>query len=344
VNRFSIIAIAVACVALTACADDDSDVSNNGAGNNAAGNNGGAGNNGEVEYVPLSEQDDPDARQPQRAGRYYPDEPAEMHGKVRQLLAAVQNPGAPRSAAGILVPHASLKASGFIAAEVYARVEIPDHVILIAPNHPGVGEPVAIWQGGPWYAPGVTFQYRNDLAMRLVELLEGDISVDREAFEAERSHPPEMQLPFLAELNRDVHLVSVLYYDNSDVFFRNFDIDRIEAHGKAIAALVMEMEARGESVLVLATTDLVHHVPVSQARDQDPRVMEHVVDLDLQGMYDYINEDQVSTCGEIPTGVFMVAMRELGYTEADLIALGNSFTTFGNADDVVGYPGVAVWK
>src|SRR5687767_9731505 len=96
--------------------------------------------------------DDPTARQWEMAGDWYPDDPDDLDDEVRGLLGAVD--AAPSAAVAILTPHAGIKSSGPIAAEVFARTELPRRIILLAPDHWGDGAHVALWTDGPWLVPG----------------------------------------------------------------------------------------------------------------------------------------------------------------------------------------------
>jgi MEMO1 family protein len=134
------------------------------------------------------------------------------------------------------------------------------------------------------------------------------------------------------------------FYDNSGNHFRDFDVARIEEFGQAIAAIIAEHEAAGEEVLLLATTDLVHHETKELAAEQDPAMLDMVAALDVQGLYDYVTAGEVSICGEIPTAIMMVALRELGHDSAEIISLGNSLHANPDEADVIGYPAMAAWK
>src|SRR3954470_15303084 len=76
-------------------------------------------------------------RKPAVAGLFYPSQPAALLATVHELLAAPQAVAEP--AIGVLVPHGGYQYSGRTAGRVFARVEVPRCVIIVAPNHTGVG-------------------------------------------------------------------------------------------------------------------------------------------------------------------------------------------------------------
>ena len=53
-----------------------------------------------------------------------------------------------QKAIGIVSPHAGFIYSGDVAGAVYSRIEIPDTVVLIGPNHTGYGENVSVMTKG----------------------------------------------------------------------------------------------------------------------------------------------------------------------------------------------------
>ena len=52
-----------------------------------------------------------------------------------------------------VVPHAGLMYSGPVAAALYARVELQQRLIILCPNHTGLGSPAAINRQGTWFTP-----------------------------------------------------------------------------------------------------------------------------------------------------------------------------------------------
>jgi AmmeMemoRadiSam system protein B len=282
--------------------------------------------------------DDPTARQMTKLGVWYPEDHQQLDDDVIDLLDAVDAPEV-RRARAILTPHASLRFSGPTAAAVYARVEIPDRIILIAPDHWGDGEPAAIWTDGPWLIPGHAIEVDHELVAELQTALP-DLVPDRVAFE---HHEEEMQLPFLQLLAPEVKIAAIALMDNSRNHFRDFDPERIDEWGTAIAGIIQSHAAAGEHVMLLATTDLVHHVELATADEQDPYMMDRVAALDIDGLYDYVTAGEVTICGEIPTSIMMSVVTKLGGTSIEVLALGNSLHANPDEADIIGYPAAVSW-
>ena len=89
-------------------------------------------------------------REPAVAGRFYAGEPGALRREVDRFLAAG---GEKVAAKGLVAPHAGYLYSGAIAGAVYARVSIPARVVILGPNHTGLGKRAALWPDGVWRLP-----------------------------------------------------------------------------------------------------------------------------------------------------------------------------------------------
>ncbi len=296
------------------------------------------GEDGEEPFVQPG-VDDPEAREWTKAGIWYPEDRDELDEKVGKLLDDV-NGGTPRQAIAILTPHAGLNTSGPTAAQIYARTEIPDRVLILAPDHWGDGAKAAIWPGGPWLIPGHAIEMDEDLRDTLREALP-ELEDDRVPFD---NHEEEMQLPYLQYLKPDTKIAGIALFDNSRHFFEDWDVARIEAWGEALAG-VLEAEAEaGRPVLLVTTTDLTHHETLEDNEVLDAILVEHIQALDVQGFYDAVTTEELSMCGEIPTAVLMATLRALGRDSIEIVALGTDYHYSMNPEDVIGYPAAAAWQ
>lgn len=283
--------------------------------------------------------DDPSARRWTKAGVWYPTDPDALDDQVGTLLDAVEVDTV-RTATAILTPHAGLSASGPTAAQAFARVEIPDKVIVLAPDHWGEGAPTAIWTGGPWLIPGHAIAIDHALVDELRAALP-DLADDPVPF---AHHEAEMQLPFLQYLRPDVEIAVVAITDNSRHDFDGFDPARIEAWGHALAGVLQSHRDAGDPILLVTTSDLVHHQSLELADSQGQAFLDHVAALDIQGLYDFVTGDGVTTCGEIVTAIMMATVAELGATSIDVVARGDDLHVFEDPADVIGYPAAVAWR
>ena len=89
-------------------------------------------------------------REPAVAGQFYGAEPAKLSAELDDLI-PVRGSGS--RFYGALVPHAGYMYSGKTAGAVYAEIALPPAVILLGPNHTGMGSPGAVWARGAWKTP-----------------------------------------------------------------------------------------------------------------------------------------------------------------------------------------------
>src|SRR3972149_3529040 len=89
-------------------------------------------------------------RTPAVAGRFVPSHPEELNQALRDFIEPIADR---RRAIGIVVPHAGYIYSGSIAGAVYSRIVIPPQIIVLCPNHTGLGPPLSIMVKGAWQTP-----------------------------------------------------------------------------------------------------------------------------------------------------------------------------------------------
>jgi MEMO1 family protein len=58
-----------------------------------------------------------------------------------------------RKAIGVVSPHAGFIYSGDVVGAVYSQIEVPETVILLGPNHTGLGENISVMTKGAWSMP-----------------------------------------------------------------------------------------------------------------------------------------------------------------------------------------------
>jgi len=261
-------------------------------------------------------------RDPAVAGRFYAAEPAALAREVDGFLAA---PAARGPALGVVAPHAGYVYSGAIAGAVYARVDVPAKVIVLAPNHTGLGADASLWPDGGWRTPLGMVPVDADLTAALAAspLVTRDVEAHR------REHALEVQLPFLQRARPGVALAALC--------LGHLRLRDCEALGRHVAAA-----AAAEGALVVASSDMSHYLPAPDARAKDGRALERLLALDAEGLYDVVRREEISMCGIIPVTVMLVAARLRGATRAELVRYGHSGEVTGDDRSVVGYAGVVV--
>jgi AmmeMemoRadiSam system protein B len=267
-------------------------------------------------------------RPPAAAGTFYPSDPRALARQIAEFCADA----APKTKAlGCVVPHAGYMYSGHVAGAVYASLEIPTRSILLGPRHFPGGESMAILTEGSFETPfgeaPIDSALARELARACPRLREDTVAHERE-------HSLEVQIPFLQKLVKDFRFVPVvLGTDRYPV---------LEELGRAVAQVVTAQNQRGEPVLVIASSDMNHYESDAITRAKDERAITRILSLDPRGLYDTVRNEQISMCGYAAAVAMLVAVRELGATEARLVRYGTSGDVSGDREQVVGYAGVIV--
>ncbi len=264
-------------------------------------------------------------RAPAVAGSFYPADPRELARQIDAYASATGN--APKTTArGCVVPHAGYMYSGHVAGAVYAALEIPPRCILLGPRHYPRGEPMAILTEGSFSEPFGEARIDSALA---AELARACPRLREDAVAHEREHSLEVQIPFLQRLAGDVRFVPVVLATDRYAV--------IEELGHAVAQVVA---AQPEPVLVIASSDMNHYESDAVTRAKDHRAIARILALDPRGLYDTVRSEEISMCGYAATVALLVAMRDLGAAEAQLVRYATSGDINGERDRVVGYAGI----
>ena len=113
-------------------------------------------------------------RDPAVAGRFYPSDMEKLTAEIRKH---VEDGKVKTPVIGIVSPHAGFMYSGRVAGSVYSRIEIPDTVVLVGPNHTGHGHKVSVMTEGVWLMPFGDVKIDSTLAEMICEE-SSEINVD----------------------------------------------------------------------------------------------------------------------------------------------------------------------
>ena len=265
-------------------------------------------------------------RKPAVAGQFYPSNPKVLK---REVMSYFDSGLDRKRAKGIVSPHAGYIYSGRVCGEVFSRVEIPDHVIVLGPNHRGMGASASIMADGVWDMPLGVVEIDKDLSERILKQ-SSIISDDPQAHNFE--HSLEVQLPFMQVIKEDFLLTPIA--------LGSLSISECLILGEEIASAIGDL---GEDVLIVASSDMTHYEPVEYAKAQDQEAIDEILRLDPEGVYDTVRKRGITMCGYIPVAVMLKAAVELGAKEAELIDYMTSGDTSGDYRSVVGYAGLIVY-
>jgi MEMO1 family protein len=266
-------------------------------------------------------------RLPAVAGRFYPDDLDLLRSTVDKFLESHGEETKIRAIACV-VPHAGYMYSGSVAGEVYRRMEIPRRVILLGPRHYPRGAPLAILSDGAWQTPLGMALIDSLLAEKIVRafpLLREDAVAHRE------EHSLEVQIPFLQRLAPSFSFVPIV--------IGPAQWDTLEALGRALASVIA---AEREPVLVIASSDMNHYESDTVTRVKDHKAIDQILALEPRKLFDTVHDENISMCGVAAAVTALIAARELGATQAELVRYATSGEVNGDLQEVVGYAGLVV--
>ncbi len=264
-------------------------------------------------------------RPPVVAGQFYPAAP----DRLRALLDTYQPPdAAPRTVRGLIAPHAGYPYSGAVAGAAFGRAVVPDRVLLLGPNHTGLGARGAVSPASGWATPLGVAPVDQELAGALLAacpLLTADGAAHA------REHSLEVLVPFLQHRNPGVRLVPVALALRT--------AEEVLELGEAVAGVLARWP---EPVLLVASSDLTHYEPDRTAREKDRLALERVLALDAPGLLATVAEHRITMCGAVPTAVLLTAAKGLGAAGGELARYATSGDVTGDGARVVGYAGVLI--
>ncbi len=265
-------------------------------------------------------------RPPAVAGRFYPGHSEELLREVRQF--APRTCTARISAIGCVAPHAGYIYSGHVAGAVYSQLEIPEHCVILCPNHTGRGVPLSIMASTIWQTPLGEVAASTDLASQLLRhfpALEEDSAAHR------TEHAVEVQLPFLQAQQKNLQIVPIAIGTS--------DFDALRGLGEALADVIGTSD---ENTLIVASSDMNHYESDAITRVKDNKAIDRVLARDARGLWEVVMNEDISMCGFGPTVAMLTAAKILGATTATLVRYATSGDVSGDRDRVVGYAGIIV--
>ncbi len=281
-------------------------------------------------------------RKPAVAGSFYPASEAQLREAIKGSYLHKLGPGRlpSKGAAGethglkaCVCPHAGYMYSGPIAAHSYldvSQLDKPDLVVIVGPNHYGVGSGIATYGEGEWETPLGRVVVDAEASRKIVKLT-GIVDIDPEAHR--REHSIEVQLPFLQAMyggSFSLLPISLAFQDKATA--RDL--------GKGLAGMLGDAADGERSAVLIASSDLTHYEPAAQAKEKDTALLGHVQRLDLDAFYTTLERRNITACGYGAIGAVMEACRLLGLEKGRVNAYATSGDVTGENEAVVGYPSV----
>ncbi|MDE3178945.1 MAG: AmmeMemoRadiSam system protein B [Acidobacteriota bacterium] len=266
-------------------------------------------------------------RLPAVAGRFYPRDAGTLARNLDAYLAPGQTQTA-QEAIACVVPHAGYMYSGRVAGAVYRKLPQRSDVVIIGPNHFGVGEPLALMRGGAWRTPLGDAAIESGLAA-VIQKNCPMLAEDSRAHSGE--HSLEVQIPFLQRRMREFGFVPIA------IGAAEFEALTDLGHG-----IARSLSESARPSVIIASSDMNHYEADNLTRVKDARAIEAILALDPSRLWDVVREESISMCGVGPVVVMLTAARDLGAVDATLEMYATSADEGAGRESVVGYAGIVV--
>ncbi|MCR9296609.1 MAG: AmmeMemoRadiSam system protein B [bacterium] len=266
-------------------------------------------------------------RPPAVAGKFYPAQDAARRAMIGTLFKDDEpektNPLA------IMVPHAGIKYSGRIAAQVWRSLEAPAarSMVIISPKHTPNGVNWSVCPFDDWQLSSTTTVAGDPELARQIADAVTPLQLDAAAHQQE--HGIEVQLPILERLDPACKVVGIALNGGS--------WDDIQAAAKEFAEFLSGLP---ELPLLVISSDMNHYAPDSENRRRDRLALDAMASGDPQKLLDTCREHEISMCGQVPAAFVMETLRQLG-REFKVVELdyATSADVTGDKSQVVGYAG-----
>lgn len=268
-------------------------------------------------------------RKPAVAGQFYSANPQDLKRQLQSFLPKGQ--AQKEDAIACVLPHAGYMYSGAVATRTAAHLIIKDNIVLLGPNHTGIGSTFSVFAEGAWQTPLGVVNINTELAQRIIKnspLIKNDTSAH------EREHSLEVELPIL-------QFVGNTPFQCVPIVLTHTRASAYQEIGKAIAQAITELGLRS-STLIVASSDMTHYEPHDSAKKKDATAIEAILKLDENLLLERVQDNKISMCGVVPVAVALIAAKQLGARTATLIQYQTSGEVSGDYDQVVGYAGIVI--
>jgi MEMO1 family protein len=275
-------------------------------------------------------------RAPAVAGVFYPSDARELYQLIElsfkeQRFGPGHLPSSEefnrRRIYGIVSPHAGYVYSGAVAANGYYETSSMnfDRIVMIGPNHYGIGTGLATVRNGFWETPLGEVEVDSELASQIAEN-SGILDFDELAHS--RDHCLEVQLPFLQYIKKNqFKIVPIIMIMQDKVTSSEI--------GESIAS-----STRNLNTLLIASSDFTHYEPNDEAHRKDEELIKAILSLDISNFYTTFERLNVSACGYGAIASIMTAAKALGATKGELLRYATSGDVMGDTNNVVGYASI----
>jgi AmmeMemoRadiSam system radical SAM enzyme/AmmeMemoRadiSam system protein B/AmmeMemoRadiSam system protein A len=266
----------------------------------------------------------PAERPPAVAGSFYEGDPAELTRTIDHLLDGERGN---ESWPAAMVPHAGLRYSGQIAANVLKRLRIPRTIIVIGPKHTPLGVDWAVAPHQRWLLPTGGIDSDFMLARKLSQAIPG---LEMDAAAHQREHAVEIELPLIARLAPETKVVGIA--------IGHGDLESCKRFAEGLANFLRE---RDDQPLLLVSSDMNHFASDAENRRLDEMAMAAMERGDPEHLFNTVRQNNISMCGVLPAVIVLETLRLMGtFHRSVRTGYATTADVTGDMSRVVGYAGM----
>ena len=268
-----------------------------------------------------------DIRPSALAGRWYPANPTQLATSVDGYIAEAQIPTISGEISAVISPHAGHLYSGPVAGYAFKALQgrQVDLVVILSPFHQFHAGSILTSGHDAYQTPLGTVPVDQDSLTWLDTALKDRVDTGLTKIRNDSEHAVEILLPFFQRIFPDgFQLLPLMIRDQNPALMRCL--------GSALAEYQVSHNA-----LLTASTDLSHFNPAEEAKVLDQTILDQLLALDPEGLYQAQQSGAGSACGLGPLAAVLWASTEERTVTPQILNYAHSGNITGDNTSVVGY-------
>jgi len=268
------------------------------------------------------------------AGTWYSANPTQLRESVNTYIEKATPPTLNGEVIALVAPHAGYRYSGAVAGHAFKTVKGRsfDTVVIISPMHQYDPHPILTSAHRAYRTPLGDIPLAKQLITEISEALYDIRGGQLTPVFHDQEHSLEIELPFLqCALADDFDLIPIMLRDQT----RQTAMDL----GQVLAECLSDVNC-----LLVASSDLSHFHPESEAKNLDNQVLEALGNFSPEGLFELKDQGLGHACGLAAMACVLWASKTLGANNVSLLSYDTSASSTGDRSSVVGYGAVAITR
>jgi len=265
------------------------------------------------------------------AGTWYPSDAKELSAMLDGYLGAAILPAVNGRTVAIISPHAGLVYSGPVAAYGYKLLSRQNvsTVIILGFSHRKYYDGVSVYAKGRFQTPLGNLETDERVASLIIKA-SPRFNFYRPLFDDENSI--EMELFFIKKVLPQAKIVAVA--------FGTSDYEDARVLAETLSRILKERS----DVVLIASTDMSHYKSYEETKSIDQQTIDLMKDFNYSAIYKKGISYEQPCCGYMPVACMLMAAKNIGADNFQVLRYANSGDTTGDKRRVVGYLSAAIYK